>query len=249
MSLYIAVTECRKIKIHRQRCFQSQICAKNRRNDIFCRRCNTAHANVRNIHTTLEHDSGDMKALWSPSIYRYSEYVRTSTFFLFFFSSHIMLYTHDFGTRLWRHESSVVTKHIQILGVCTYQYFFSFFLFIPYNIFVLLLLFLLVATQIRGHILQQTLLLLPTTVRALHFYRETIQQSSFFPRRLGSNCPYPRQALSAFDPFFSSIFANKLEISPTAGFELTDLRRRIRKKCKKQKKAAVVLHRRQCSKI
>ena len=35
--------------------------------------------------------------------------------------------------------------------------------------------------------------------------------SSFFPRRLASNCAFPRKALSAVDPFF--IFANIFKIS------------------------------------
>ena len=38
------------------------------------------------------------------------------------------------------------------------------------------------------------------------------ESSFFFPRRLASNCAYPRKALSAVDPFF--IFANKFKISP-----------------------------------
>ena len=49
---------------------------------------------------------------------------------------------------------------------------------------------LLVVTQIRGHIAGSSPPL-PTTVRALHFLsREDF--SSFFPRRLASNCAYPR---------------------------------------------------------
>ena len=70
---------------------------------------------------------------------------------------------------------------------------------------------LLVVTQIRGHI-AGSFPPLPTTVRALHFLsREDF--SSFFPRRLGSNCAYPRKALSAVHPFLF-IFANKFKISP-----------------------------------
>ena len=58
---------------------------------------------------------------------------------------------------------------------------------------------LLVVNQTRGHI-AGSYPPLPTTVHALHFLsREDF--SSFFPRRLASNCAYPRQALSAVDPF------------------------------------------------
>ena len=49
---------------------------------------------------------------------------------------------------------------------------------------------LLVVTQIRGHILiAGSSSPLHTTVRALNFYREKIR---LFPRRLASNCAYPR---------------------------------------------------------
>ena len=42
---------------------------------------------------------------------------------------------------------------------------------------------------------------LPTTVRALRSYREKVS-AAFFPRRLSSNCAYPRYALSAVHPSF-----------------------------------------------
>ena len=44
--------------------------------------------------------------------------------------------------------------------------------------------------------------------------------SSFFPRRLTSNCAYPRQALSAVDPV--SFFCKEIQNLATSGFELTD---------------------------
>ena len=57
---------------------------------------------------------------------------------------------------------------------------------------------LLVATQIRGHIAGSSPPL-PTTVRTLRlFSREDF--SSFFPRRLASNCAYP--GLGALSPYY-----------------------------------------------
>ena len=47
-----------------------------------------------------------------------------------------------------------------------------------------------VVTQIRGHIAGSSPPL-PTTVRALHFLSQE-NFSCFFPRRLASNCAYPR---------------------------------------------------------
>ena len=70
-------------------------------------------------------------------------------------------------------------------------FFFCFFS-IPFIIFALLFSLppTVVVTQIRGNI-EGSHLPLPTTVRALHFLsREDF--SSFFPRRLESNCAYPR---------------------------------------------------------
>ena len=59
---------------------------------------------------------------------------------------------------------------------------------IPCIIFALLVLHLLVVTQIRGHIAHSRLLSrpLPTTVLSREGF------STFFPRRLASNCAYPR---------------------------------------------------------
>ena len=58
----------------------------------------------------------------------------------------------------------------------------------------------LVVTRIRGHIAGYSPPFLPTTIRALHFYR-----------RIASNCAYPCYALSAVH-FFSN--ANKFVTSP-----------------------------------
>ena len=57
---------------------------------------------------------------------------------------------------------------------------------IPFTIFALLFLSLLVVTQIRGHIHSRLCSLLPTTARALDFYREkTLALSSLVdPRRI-----------------------------------------------------------------
>ena len=61
--------------------------------------------------------------------------------------------------------------------------FFACFFFIPFIIFALLFLSLLVVTQIRGYISGS--FLLPTTVRALHFYRDKISaRSSLVDSRL-----------------------------------------------------------------
>ena len=90
-----------------------------------------------------------------------------------------------------------------------FLFLFSFFFFFhpiyylrPYS------LSLLVVTQIRG----QSRLFSPPTHHGSCLAFLSQDFSSFFPRRLASSCAYPRQALSAVDPFFS--FANKFRISP-----------------------------------
>ena len=72
------------------------------------------------------------------------------------------------------------------------QYFFSFLFFFPSHLLSspFYHLSLLVVTQIRGHVAGSSPPV-PTTVRALHLLsREDF--SSFLPRRLASNCAYPR---------------------------------------------------------
>ena len=71
---------------------------------------------------------------------------------------------------------------------------------------------LLVVAQIRGHI--QQALLPPSPLRFVPSILSREDFSSFFPRRLASNCAYPRQALSAVVPSF---FAKKVKISPRRG--------------------------------
>ena len=61
---------------------------------------------------------------------------------------------------------------------------------------------LLVVTQIRGHTAGSSPPL-PTHYGSCLAFLSREDFSSFFPRRLASNCAYPRQALSAVDPFFS----------------------------------------------
>ena len=77
-----------------------------------------------------------------------------------------------------------------------------------------------VVTQIRGHIAG---LPPPSPLRHVPSYLSREEVSIFFPRRLASNCTYPRcWALSAVDPFF--VFA-LLQIKSNlivVGIELKD---------------------------
>ena len=108
---------------------------------------------------------------------------------------------------------------------CSYA-FFNYFIYFPSHLissafFFLSLLLILAISQIRDHIDSRLFSALPATVRAFHFLtREDF--SSFFPRRLPSNCAYPRYAPSAIDPFsFFCCCKYKFQFSPrTAGFEL-----------------------------
>ena len=55
----------------------------------------------------------------------------------------------------------------------------------------------------------------PTHYGSCLSFLSRVDFSSFFPRRLASNCAYPRQALSAVDPFF--IFASKYNFKNYGG--------------------------------
>ena len=91
-------------------------------------------------------------------------------------------------------------------GIVQRTTFSSFLLSIPF-IFSLL-----VVTQVRGHIAGSSPL--PTTVRALHLLlREDF--SSFFPRRIASNCAFTHaRRFQQLMHFVFVFFANKFKISP-----------------------------------
>ena len=68
---------------------------------------------------------------------------------------------------------------------------------------------LLVVSQILGHIAGSSP---PPHYGSCLAFLSREDFSPFFPRRLASNCAYPRWALSAVDPFFFS--ANNFKMSP-----------------------------------
>ena len=103
------------------------------------------------------------------------------------------------GLRTWHYRGSTsLKKFLRMFYPAVFvrppaHFFFLlfFFFFHPMHfIFALLFSLPLVVTQIRGHIAGSSPPL-PTTVRALHFLSR-FYFSSFFPRRLASNCAYPR---------------------------------------------------------
>ena len=79
---------------------------------------------------------------------------------------------------------------------------------IPFNIRALLSRFLPVATQTRGHVAGPPP---PSPLRYMpSFFLSREELSIFVPRRLASNCAYPRsKVLSVIDAFFFLNFAHK----------------------------------------
>ena len=93
-------------------------------------------------------------------------------------------------------------------------YLYTLFFSIPFIILAFLLspsLAVVVVAQIRGHIAGPPP---PSPLRYVPLFLSREEFSNLFPRRLASNCAYPRcKAFSAVDPFFC-IFSYTVKISP-----------------------------------
>ena len=121
---------------------------------------------------------------------------------------------------------SLFQKRTAMRRVYDLFYFISFFFFFPSHLLSspFYSLPLLVVTQIRGHIAGSSPPL-PTTVRALHFYREKISAlSSLVDQRriVLTHARRSQQLIFFFSFLFFSFFANKIQNLTTAEFELTD---------------------------